>query len=92
VGHASQHVLEVSNWEHFVLEGWLSRHRNKTNFALHMIGIPATVVAIGLLVFKLYWAAALAFVGGYALQFLGHVIEGNQSGEEQLFRRIFRKK
>ncbi len=75
-----------------MLEGWLSRHRNKTNFALHMVGIPATVVGVGLVIFKLYWAGVLVFAGGYALQFLGHIIEHNQSGEEQLVRRIFRKK
>jgi hypothetical protein len=28
------------------------------------------------------------FVGGYALQFLGHLIEGNRSGEEMLVRRL----
>jgi len=74
-----------------VLEGWFSRHRNKTNFALHMVGIPATIAAIPLLIARLYWLALGLFVGGYALQFIGHIIEGNQSGEEQLFRRIFRK-
>jgi hypothetical protein len=71
-----------------MLEGWLSRHRNRTSFILHMIGIPATVAAIPLAIARQWlWAAGL-FVGGYALQFIGHLIEGNQSGEEMLFRRL----
>ncbi len=32
------------------------------------------------------------FVGGYALQFIGHIIEGNISGEEMLIRRLLRMK
>lgn len=72
-----------------MLEGWLSRHRNRTSFILHMIGIPATVAAIPVAILQHWlWAAGL-FVGGYALQFIGHLIEGNQSGEEMLFRRLF---
>ncbi len=38
-----------------------------------------------------YWLAGGLFVGGYAVQFLGHIIEGNQSGEEMLIRRLFGK-
>ena len=38
-------------------------------------------------------AAALAtFAGGYALQFIGHFVEGSRSGEEILVRRILGKK
>jgi hypothetical protein len=32
--------------------------------------------------------AAAFFAGGYALQFIGHLIEGNRSGEEELIRKI----
>ena len=71
-----------------MLEGWLSRHQNRTSFILHMIGIPATVAAIPLAILQHWWWAAGLFVGGYALQFIGHAIEGNESGEEMLFRRI----
>jgi hypothetical protein len=74
------------------LDNWLSRHRNRTSFALHMAGIPATVAAIPLLILKCWVLAAALFVGGYALQFIGHAIEGNRSGEEMLFRRIFHRK
>lgn len=58
-----------------------------------MVGIPACFVAAPiLLILKLWWPAAACFIGGYALQFLGHFIEGNQSGEEMLVRRILGKK
>jgi hypothetical protein len=72
-------------------KNWRSRHLNKTSFALHMVGIPATVAAIVPLVMGHWgWAIAL-FVGGYALQFLGHMIEGNKSGEELLLRKILHR-
>ncbi len=32
--------------------------------------------------------AAAAFVAGYALQFAGHAIEGNDAGELILFKRL----
>ncbi len=70
------------------LRNWFGRHRNRTNFALHMLGIPATVAALPLALLSHWLAAAGLFVGGYALQFLGHIIEGNRSGEEELFRRL----
>ena len=59
------------------------------SFALHMVGIPACFVAAPLmLILKLWlWAAGL-FVGGYVLQFVGHFIEGNRSGEEMLVRKL----
>ena len=72
-------------------KNWRSRHLSKTSFALHMIGIPATVVAIVPLAMGHWgWAVAL-FVAGYGLQFIGHRIEGNKSGEELLLRKILRK-
>jgi len=74
----------IAKW----LRNWLARHRNPTNFMLHMAGIPATVIAVGLAVSR-YWLLAIGlFLGGYALQFLGHIVEGNRSGEEQLLRRL----
>ena len=72
---------------------WLRRHRNPVNFWLHMVGIPACFVAAPiLLALRHYWVALACFVGGYVLQFAGHAIEGNRSGEEELARRILRRK
>lgn len=67
---------------------WAVRHRNKINYALHLIGIPLTVAAIPLLITVSVSAAALALVGGYALQFAGHVVEGNKAGEQLLIERL----
>lgn len=73
------------------IENWLSRHRNPASFWLHMLGIPACFVAAPiLLIFKQWLLAGCFFVGGYALQFLGHLIEGNRSGEEMLIRKLLR--
>jgi uncharacterized membrane protein YGL010W len=73
------------------LRNWRSRHRNPTNFLLHMAGIPATILAVPLTVLGHWLLAGGVFLGGYALQFLGHIVEGNRSGEEELLRRILRR-
>jgi hypothetical protein len=75
------------------IENWRKRHMDPVSFWLHMAGIPACFVAAPvLLILKQWWAGGACFVGGYALQFLGHIIEGNRSGEEMLLRRILGKK
>jgi len=72
-------------------QNWRSRHLNKVSFALHMVGIPACFVAAPVfLILQMWWWALGMFVGGYALQFLGHAIEHNRSGEEMLIRRLLR--
>ena len=69
-----------------MLRKWLARHRNRTNLLLHAAGIPATVTAAPLLLLG-HWVLAVGFfLGGYALQLLGHLVEGNRSGEEQFVR------
>jgi hypothetical protein len=78
---------KLRNWH--PIDNWLKRHRCRSSFWLHMIGIPACfVVAPILLIYKQWWPALASFVGGYALQFIGHIIEGNRSGEELLARKI----
>ncbi len=73
-------------------ENWLSRHRNRTSFWLHMAGIPACFVAAPVLLILQQWVpAAACFVGGYVVQFVGHAIEGNRSGEELLVRRLLKR-
>ena len=72
---------------------WRRRHRNTTSFLLHMLGIPACFLAAPALLVLGHWLPALVmFVAGYAVQFLGHLIEGNRSGEEMLLRRLLRRK
>lgn len=68
---------------------WMERHRNPVSFWLHMVGIPACFIAAPvLLIFGLFAQAGAFFAGGYALQFIGHAVEGNQSGEGMLVRRL----
>ena len=72
---------------------WRTRHRNTTNFWLHMMGIPACFLAAPVLLVMGQWRVALAsFVSGYALQFIGHLVEGNRAGEEMLLRRVLSRK
>jgi uncharacterized membrane protein YGL010W len=74
------------------IANWYSRHRHPVSFWLHMIGIPACFVAAPVtLALELWWWALGCFVGGYVLQFVGHGIEGNRSGEELLLRRLLKK-
>jgi uncharacterized membrane protein YGL010W len=70
-----------------VLRKWRSRHRNRTNQALHLAGVPATLVAGGLILLQQWVLAVGFFVGGYVLQFIGHMVEGSRAGEEQVLRR-----
>ncbi|MBN1942637.1 MAG: DUF962 domain-containing protein [Phycisphaerae bacterium] len=71
------------------IENWLERHKNPTSFWLHMIGIPACFLVTPVLLCVGQWLPAVAmFLSGYLLQFLGHLIEGNRSGEEMLLRRL----
>jgi uncharacterized membrane protein YGL010W len=64
-----------------LLRGWLERHQHPFSFYLHMVGIPMTLLALPLL-FRHQWRRAFGlFGGGYILQFLGHIVEGNPPGE-----------
>lgn len=67
---------------------YVARHRNRTNQALHLIGVPMTFVASAIFAGQgAWWWAAGCFVGGYVFQFAGHAIEGNDAGELILLKR-----
>lgn len=77
------------------LSNWLARHRNPTSFWLHMVGIPMTIAAIPLAIVQLrddrwdlWWRPAALFFGGYFLQWVGHLIEGNDMGELILIKKL----
>ncbi len=70
------------------LRNYLARHQHPVNLALHILGLPVTfVLPVALLCWGRPWWALLAFVVGYALQFLGHAIEGNDAGEAILVKK-----
>ncbi len=76
-----------------MLDSWFERHQHPVSFWLHMLGIPACFLAAPALAVVGAWELAIyLFLGGYALQFLGHCIEGNPSGEEELLRRVFTRR
>ena len=72
------------------IRNWLSRHQNPVSFWLHMLGIPLTILAVSLAIMTYWLVAAAMFVAGYALQFIGHAVEGNHSGEALLVRRFLK--
>jgi hypothetical protein len=72
-----------------ILRNWLVRHQHPFNFWIHLIGIPLTVVGVVLLFIldAWYWGVGL-FLVGYALQFHGHLVEGNDMGELAGIKRL----
>ncbi len=70
------------------LANWLVRHQHPSSRLLHYIGIPLTLPFVPLALAAailgrsdLFWVGlGLGFIG-YVLQFIGHVIEGNELGE-----------
>jgi len=75
-----------------MLAKYLQRHQHPANLGLHIVGLPLTfVVPVVLLVLHQGWWALAAFVAGYALQFLGHAIEGNDAGETIVLKKLLGK-
>jgi len=67
---------------------WRERHLQPLNFAIHMVGIPLTVIGIAMLFVWPWYYGVLTFIFGYLLQYIGHLIEGNEMGEWILIKRI----
>lgn len=73
---------------------WMSRHEGALSFALHMVGIPPTIVGVLLMPvylsmqsWPIFWLALGLFVGGFLVQFLGHALEGTDPGEVIMVKR-----
>jgi uncharacterized membrane protein YGL010W len=69
------------------LQGWRLRHQLPFNFWIHLIGIPLALTGVVLLFIDWRWGLA-AFVGGYLLQSVGHLAEGNDLGEWAAIKRV----
>ena len=70
------------------IKNYMERHQHPVNQVLHLVGVPLTfLVSAACLCFQQWWWALAAFLGGYALQFLGHAIEGNDAGETILVKK-----
>lgn len=59
------------------IENYKAKHRHPVNKLSHSIGIPMIVISLPLFLFNWRWALVL-FVVGWILQFVGHLVEGNQ--------------
>lgn len=75
-----------------MLVNYLERHQHPVNLWLHIIGLPVTfVVPVVLLIQERGGWALVSFLIGYALQFLGHAVEGNDAGEMILVKKLLGK-
>ena len=59
------------------IENYKAKHQHPLNKLSHSIGIPVIVISLPLFFISWRWALGLSIVG-WAFQFLGHLIEGNQ--------------
>jgi hypothetical protein len=71
-----------------VLRKWMLRHQHPFNFWIHTIGIPLAMTGVVLLFFVDWYWGVTAFILGYALQYLGHRVEGNDIGEWAGIKRL----
>lgn len=76
------------------ITNWRERHRHPVSFWLHMVGIPLTIAALLLALaqlwawqWPLWYRPAALLAAGYALQWVGHLLEGNDMGEVILIKR-----
>jgi uncharacterized membrane protein YGL010W len=60
-----------------LIDHYKSQHQHPLNRLCHTIGIPLITISAPVLFFRWRWAV-LMFVVGWALQFVGHAIEGNR--------------
>ncbi|MBP7934316.1 MAG: DUF962 domain-containing protein [Phycisphaerae bacterium] len=73
---------------------YLQRHQHVASRILHAIGIPTTLAALVLAGVQLaqwrwdlWWRPATLLGLGYLLQYVGHLIEGNDMGEVVLLKK-----
>ena len=75
-----------------MMVNYLARHQHPANLWLHVVGLPVTfVLPVVFLVHHEPWWALGSFVAGYAMQFVGHAIEGNDAGETIVVKKLLGK-
>mgnify|MGYP002866028197 CR=1 FL=1 len=69
---------------------YIQRHTHPLNRLLHLLGVPLALIVTVVLVYRgdPWWWSISSFVSGFALQFLGHAIEGNDPGEMVLVKKL----
>src|SRR5580698_10198219 len=73
-------MLGGRSWESWIAE-YSESHQHPLNRLTHTFGIPMIIVSLVMFVASIFWHAVLwyavaLFVVGWALQFIGHAIEG----------------
>jgi uncharacterized membrane protein YGL010W len=73
-------MLSGRSWDSWIAE-YAESHQHPLNRLTHTFGIPMIMASLVLAVLGvvwhgLWWVALELFVGGWALQLLGHAIEG----------------
>lgn len=67
---------------------YIERHSHPVNALLHLVGVPAALYGL----VRLLGGAPFAGVGwlavGYALQWMGHRVQGNEVGEWMLLKAL----
>ena len=74
---AADQTAGASKMAESFINNYKAKHQHPLNQLAHTIGIPLIVVSLPLFLFNWRWAL-LFFSIGWALQFIGHAIEGNQ--------------
>ena len=77
------------------LRNWRDRHQHPASIVLHVVGIPLTILAVVVAIWQLtedrwdlWYRPVVLLVVGYGLQWLGHLLEGNDMGEVILLKRL----
>ena len=71
-----------------VAYNWLERHLHPFNRWIHALGIPAALAGVVLLFFFPWYYGVSLLAIGYALQYAGHLVEGNDVGEWAAIKRL----
>ncbi len=77
------------------IENWLERHQHPVSRVLHGVGVPILIGALVLGAWQLvawrwdlWWRPVGLIVASYALQWVGHVMEGNDMGEVIVVKKL----
>lgn len=80
------------------VRNWLERHQHPASLALHAVGIPLLIFGLLLGAWQLavwrwdLWYRPVGLIAiSYVLQWIGHVIEGNDMGEIILIKKLLGK-
>ncbi len=71
----------------FVID-YIERHKHPVNAILHIFGVPMAFYGLFKLITGEFALGGGLLIGGYLLQWLGHLAQGNEVGEVTLIKNI----